>query len=165
MHLHVSGLMSFILLFMSNCLPSPMLDNIYLFEILFGSYLTKKINVFGSHASHKLSPRSTPCIFLGYSSIYKSFWCFDPNTSRIYVTRHAQFDEFDFPFANNSPNLSNASNLDFSKFFESQVFYTQNGQSSDSGSNSSNEQSGSISSSWVNGLSFPSPPRLPIFSH
>ena len=44
------------------------------------------------YSANKLSPRSTPCIFIGYSNQYKGYRCLDPSTSRIYKTRHAQFD-------------------------------------------------------------------------
>nr|KYP63355.1 Retrovirus-related Pol polyprotein from transposon TNT 1-94 [Cajanus cajan] len=47
----------------------------------------------------KFSHRSSPCIFLGYSSHHKGFKCLDLTTSRIYVSHHAQFDETCFPFA------------------------------------------------------------------
>jgi hypothetical protein len=29
------------------------------------------------YSPHKLSPRSTPCVFIGYSSIYKGYKCLD----------------------------------------------------------------------------------------
>lgn len=36
--------------------------------------------------------------FLGYSTIHKGFRCYDPTTTRCFITRHAQFDETLFPF-------------------------------------------------------------------
>nr|KAJ0193033.1 hypothetical protein LSAT_V11C800391760 [Lactuca sativa] len=48
--------------------------------------------------SHKLAPRSIPCIFMGYCSRYKGYRCLDPVTSRIYITCHSRFDECIFPF-------------------------------------------------------------------
>lgn len=80
------------------------------------------------YSLNKLSPRSKPCIFLGCSSIYKGFRCFDLVASRTYITRHAQFDEFNFPFTNDCANPSNSSNLDFSEFLEPQVTLPKNGQ-------------------------------------
>jgi hypothetical protein len=46
---------------------------------------------------NKFSPRSIPCIFMGYNTFYKGFCCLDPFTSRMYITQHAQFDENYFP--------------------------------------------------------------------
>jgi hypothetical protein len=66
---------------------------------------------------NKLSPRSIPCIFLGYSPSYKGFRCLYPTTSRIYITHHAQFDETHFPFLNTS-QAQPISSLQFSNFLE-----------------------------------------------
>ncbi|GKA08554.1 retrovirus-related pol polyprotein from transposon RE1 [Tanacetum coccineum] len=55
------------------------------------------------YSEHKLAPRSLLCVFIGYSSKYKGFRCLDPITSRIYVSRHAQFDETFFPFSSYIP--------------------------------------------------------------
>lgn len=40
-----------------------------------------------------------PCIFLGYISHHKGFRCLDKTIDRIYICRHAQFDENSFPYA------------------------------------------------------------------
>jgi hypothetical protein len=60
-------------------------------------------------AAHKLAPRSTRCIFLGYSANHKAYRCLDLTTNNIIVSRHVVFDEVDFPFSA-SPRLTN--NLD-----------------------------------------------------
>jgi len=54
------------------------------------------------YAPHKFTPRSTACIFLGYSMSRRGFRCLDPSTLRIYITRHARFNEINFPFSNTS---------------------------------------------------------------
>ncbi|KAJ8643177.1 hypothetical protein MRB53_004925 [Persea americana] len=54
---------------------------------------------------------------IGYSSSYKGFRCLDPTTSRIYITRHAQFDETHFPFLDIS-QAQPISSLQFSNFLE-----------------------------------------------
>lgn len=111
-----------------NRLPSPLLNNKSPFELLYNvtpNY--KNFKTFGcrvfpylrNYASNKLEPRSRPCIFLGYSSSYKGFRCYDPHTSRVFITRHAQFDECSFHFSGNSNN-SSSSQLDLSSFFEPQ---------------------------------------------
>ncbi|KAJ0490671.1 putative RNA-directed DNA polymerase [Helianthus annuus] len=91
-----------------NRLPTPILQNKSPFEMLFHrppSY--SNFRVFGcrvfpflrDYTKHKLLPRSEPCIFIGYSPKYKGYRCLDPITSRIYMTRHAKFDEENFPFS------------------------------------------------------------------
>jgi hypothetical protein len=58
---------------------------------------------------HKLTPRSTQCVFLSYSSDHKGYRCLDLSTNRLIVSRHVVFDEDSFPLAV-SPNPTN---LDF----------------------------------------------------
>jgi hypothetical protein len=60
-------------------------------------------------ALHKLSPRSTRCVFLGYSADHKGYRCLDLSTNRLIVFRHVVFDDDNFPLAA-SPNLTD---LDF----------------------------------------------------
>jgi hypothetical protein len=52
---------------------------------------------------HKLSPRSTHCLFLGYSSDHKGHQCLDLASHRIIISRHVVFDEDVFPLAGPSP--------------------------------------------------------------
>jgi hypothetical protein len=47
--------------------------------------------------SHKLSPRSTRCVFLGYSADHKGYHCLDLSTNCLIVSRHVVFDENSFP--------------------------------------------------------------------
>jgi hypothetical protein len=60
-------------------------------------------------APHKLAPRSTRCVFLGYSSDHKGYRCLYLSTNRLIVSRHVVFDEDSFPLAA-SPNPTD---LDF----------------------------------------------------
>lgn len=107
-----------------NRLPSSVLQGKSPFELLFNitpNY--SNFHPFGclvypclrSYAENKLSPRSRPCIFIGYSSHHKGFLCLDPETSRVYTSRHAQFDEACFPYAKHT---STSSVTDVSEFFE-----------------------------------------------
>jgi len=50
-------------------------------------------------ASHKLAPRSTLCVFLGYSTHHKGYRCLDLSSNRVIISRHVIFDETAFPFA------------------------------------------------------------------
>jgi hypothetical protein len=50
-------------------------------------------------APHKLSLRSTPYLFLGYSPDHKGYHCLDLVTHRILISCHVVFDEDVFPLA------------------------------------------------------------------
>jgi hypothetical protein len=62
-------------------------------------------------APHKLSPRSTPCIFLGYSDHHKGYRCLDLHSNKI-ISRHVVFDETSFPFATH-PASPSVEDFDF----------------------------------------------------
>ena len=49
------------------------------------------------YTNHKLQPKSTQCIFLGYPPLTKGYIYFDPHTQKIYITSHVSFHESDFP--------------------------------------------------------------------
>jgi hypothetical protein len=53
-------------------------------------------------APHKLSPRSTLCVFLGYSPHHKGYLCFNRQSNRIIISCHVSFDETSFPFFEDS---------------------------------------------------------------
>ncbi|GJV27675.1 retrovirus-related pol polyprotein from transposon TNT 1-94 [Tanacetum coccineum] len=103
--------------FIINRLPTPLLKNKSPFELLFNqhpqydNFRTYGCQVFPylrDYSQHKLEPRSIPCIFIGYSLQHKGYRCLDPTTSRVFVTRHARFNETVFPFIGSScnPNIS-----------------------------------------------------------
>jgi hypothetical protein len=48
------------------------------------------------YTNDKLSYRSTPCIFIDYSSNHKGFWCLDPSFRHVYISRNVIFDEEKF---------------------------------------------------------------------
>jgi Reverse transcriptase (RNA-dependent DNA polymerase)/gag-polypeptide of LTR copia-type/GAG-pre-integrase domain len=55
------------------------------------------------YTSHKLAPRSIPCVFLGYSSTYKGYKCLNLSTNKIIISRHVLFNEDVFPFKYHLP--------------------------------------------------------------
>jgi hypothetical protein len=63
-------------------------------------------------APHKLSPRSTPCIFLGYFDHHKGYRCLDLHSNKIIISRHVVFDETSFPFATH-PASPSVEDFDF----------------------------------------------------
>ncbi|CAA7055236.1 unnamed protein product [Microthlaspi erraticum] len=57
---------------------------------------------------HKLSPRTTPCLFLGYPSQHRGYRCLDLKTNKIIISRHVHFDEEKFPAAVQTKNKNAA---------------------------------------------------------
>jgi hypothetical protein len=49
--------------------------------------------------SHKFSPRSKECVFLGNSQNHKGYKCFHIDSGRMYISRDVIFYEDQFPFA------------------------------------------------------------------
>ena len=109
-----------------NHLPTLFLEGMFPFELLYGSspnyenfhpFSCRVYPCLRDYMSHKFSPRSIPCIFLGYSHSHKGFRCLDPTTSKLYITRHAQFDEHHFPSRDGS-QAQPPSSLHFLNFLE-----------------------------------------------
>lgn len=91
-----------------NILPSSAVQNQVPCTLLFQKPPTyDNLKVFGclcfpnlNHSNlHKLSPRTTPCLFLGYPSQHRGYRCLDLKTNRIIISRHVAFDESIFPAA------------------------------------------------------------------
>ncbi|KAL0786108.1 hypothetical protein Bca101_002354 [Brassica carinata] len=85
------------------------------FESLFRQVANySKLRIFGClcfpwlrpYTSHKLDSRSTPCVFLGYSTTQSAYFCLDRATSRIYTSRHVVFHEYVYPFSLPTPLTS-----------------------------------------------------------
>jgi hypothetical protein len=104
--------------YLLNCLPTMVIQAVYPHLALFGSTPSyEHLHVFGytcypnttTTAPHKLSPRSTRCVFLSYSADHKGYRCLDLSTNRQIISRHVVFNEDSFPLAA-SPSLTD---LDF----------------------------------------------------
>ena len=94
--------------YLLNRRPSSSISNVIPYFRLYNAYPSyDHLRVFGclcypnlqATSSHKLAPRSTACVFLGYPPDHKGYRCFDLTTRRIIISRHVVFDESTFPFA------------------------------------------------------------------
>jgi hypothetical protein len=94
--------------YLINRLPTPLLQNKSPFEKLFNQIPNYKfLKVFGCacfpnlrpYNSHKFSPRSKECLFLGYSQHHKGYKCLHIDYGRVYISRDVIFHEDQFPFA------------------------------------------------------------------
>ena len=88
-----------------NRLPTPRLSHKSPWEKLFHkSPDISHLKTFGClcfpllrpYNTHKLQPRSTPCIFVGYPAYSKGYICLNPKNRRIYISRHVLFNEAEF---------------------------------------------------------------------
>ncbi|CAL9221762.1 unnamed protein product, partial [Arabidopsis halleri] len=91
-----------------NITPSKAIQNQIPHTLLFRQKPTyEHLRVFGclcfpnlNHSNlPKLSPRTTPCLFLGYPSQHRGYRCLVLKTNKIIISRHVFFDEDKFPGA------------------------------------------------------------------
>lgn len=73
----------------------PNYNSFRIFECRYFPYLRK-------YDKNKFSKRTYPCVFIGYSPIYKGYRCLDPKTKRVYTSWHVMFNELLFPFVDNA---------------------------------------------------------------
>ncbi|CAJ2672156.1 unnamed protein product [Trifolium pratense] len=120
-----------------------------------------------STSRHKLQPRSTPCIFLGYPSNHRGYKCYELSSRKIFISRHIFFEENTFPLANsNIPNTVGYNFLDNdTPFLPSHTYTTptQNNSTTTSPPNPTFPPSNSPSSSNTP-FSSNSPPA-PLHNH
>lgn len=95
--------------FLINRLPTTTLQHQTPVQLLFAKQPDYcSLRVFGSlcflylrdHMDNKLDPHSLPCIFLGYSDMYKGYRCLHIASQKVYFSRHVVFHEDQFPFQN-----------------------------------------------------------------
>jgi hypothetical protein len=87
--------------YLINRLPTRVIDNKCLLERLFNTPNYSLLRVFGCacwpnlrpYNKHKLSFHFKECAFLGYSSLHKGYKCLNPDSSRVYISCDAIFDE------------------------------------------------------------------------
>ena len=93
--------------YLINRLPTPLLHMKSPFQALHNSDPTlQHLHSFGClcfpwlkpYAHNKLEPKSTPCIFLGYSPAQYAYHCFDPISHKLYTSRHVHFHDTNFPY-------------------------------------------------------------------
>lgn len=61
--------------------------------------------------SHKLHPKITPCIFMGYSPTQSTYYGYDHVSSKTYTSRHVIFIETEFPFSKLTSSSSASSTV------------------------------------------------------
>jgi histone deacetylase 1/2 len=100
--------------YLINRMPTPVLLHKSPFELLFGS--SPELNhlrifrcacfpLLRPYNHNKLQPKTSKCVFLGYSHKYKGYLCYHVPTLRLYVSRHVIFEETQFPYPESSPSL------------------------------------------------------------
>lgn len=91
-----------------NKLPTPTLNHTSPWEALYKSSIDlTHLRIFGCtyfpllrpYNTHKLQPHTKPCVFLGYPTYSKGYICLEPSSHRIFISRHALFNELEFPFS------------------------------------------------------------------
>uniref|UniRef100_A0A2N9I242 Integrase catalytic domain-containing protein n=1 Tax=Fagus sylvatica TaxID=28930 RepID=A0A2N9I242_FAGSY len=101
-----------------NKLPTPNLSNKSPWETLYHTLPDfTYLKTFGCqcfplltpYTAHKLYPKTAPCIFLGYPTHSKGYYCLDPTNLRLYVSRHVLFNESTFPGLKHSTDQHTAS--------------------------------------------------------
>ncbi|PKU78594.1 Retrovirus-related Pol polyprotein from transposon TNT 1-94 [Dendrobium catenatum] len=106
--------------YLINRLPSKANSNQIPYQIIHGAAPTyDHLRIFGClcypwlrpYVADKLSPRSQPCIFLGYSSHQKGYKYFNTSTNKIQISRHVTFNEHIFPYMSSTANHSSASEI------------------------------------------------------
>ncbi|PKU66636.1 Retrovirus-related Pol polyprotein from transposon TNT 1-94 [Dendrobium catenatum] len=97
--------------YLINCMPSPNTQHKAPYEILFGKQPDyTHLKVIGClcypwlkpYSSHKLSPISHPCVFIGYPQTQKGYKCLDLTTNKVYISNHVIFIENCFPYASSN---------------------------------------------------------------
>ena len=104
-----------IVVYLINMMPIPTLNLLSPYEQIFASPPNySKLKVFGClcypwlrpYTFHKLEPHSKPCVFFGYFLTQSAYLCYDPSTSKHFVSKHVRFIESIFPFTSTLPQTA-----------------------------------------------------------
>ncbi|KAM0958955.1 hypothetical protein ACFX2C_024187 [Malus domestica] len=106
--------------YLINRMPTLVLSMKSPFEMLYhSSPKLDHLKIFGCacypslkpYRSHKLAPKTSECIFLGYAAQYKGFICFNPKDNKLIVSRHVLFDESHFPATHMASHFDSGSKV------------------------------------------------------
>ena len=98
-----------------NRLPTPNLSSKSPWEVLFHTspdfthlkeFGCQYFPLLTPYTAHKLYPKTTSCVFLGYPNTSKGYLCFDPIAHRIYTSRHVLFKKSVFPGLKHAPDTT-----------------------------------------------------------
>ncbi|PKU70166.1 Retrovirus-related Pol polyprotein from transposon TNT 1-94 [Dendrobium catenatum] len=101
--------------YLINRLPSPTIQNMSPFERIHNRKPQyTHLRVFGCEcfplippqARHKLQPKATSHVFLGYSDLHKGYKCLSIKTNKITISRHITFQEQRFSFSDLAHSVS-----------------------------------------------------------
>lgn len=167
--------------YLINRMPTPILSLQSPFQKLFQTNPNyEKLKIFGClcfpwlrpYNNNKLDPKSSPCVFLGYSLTQSAYLCLEPSSQRIYVSRHVRFDETSFPFKTLQSSIPSTSEQTASTFSSTPIPFNppslieiSNDTPSNSGSSplevSGSKTTASSSHSTTSSSSAPSSPAAP----
>ncbi|KAL5788350.1 hypothetical protein ACOSP7_005299 [Xanthoceras sorbifolium] len=100
--------------FVINNLSSPLLHFISPYEKLYHKKPNYSfLKTFGCscypylryYSKHKLDFHTSKCLFIGYSNMHKGYQCLHPS-GRVFISRHAEFNELEFPFHDLFPSTT-----------------------------------------------------------
>ena len=107
-----------------NKLPTPNLAHKSHWEIVYHTtpnlthhrtFGCKCFPLLTPYTAHKIYPKTTPCVFLGYPVHSKGYYCLNPVTHRMYTSRHVLFNENVLPGlkhpTRSNPNSSSTAQL------------------------------------------------------
>ncbi|KAJ0054743.1 hypothetical protein Pint_02775 [Pistacia integerrima] len=78
-----------------------------------------------------MQPKSSPCVFLGYSQVQSAYKCLDLKTQKIYTSRHVIFDEPNTPTVSSSNSKTHTPPTpNTSLFFDAHVMHVSLSMSS-----------------------------------
>ena len=99
--------------FLINRLPSTTLNMVSPYNLLFRKVPDySSLRAFGcryyaylkDYSKNNFSKKTLPCVFIGYNTFPKGYWCLHPQTGWTYLSRHFVFNEVCFMFSPSNIN-------------------------------------------------------------